>query len=121
LFVANNLMVIGVMRGLAELGLSVPRDVALTAFDDFEWSDLFQPRMTTIAQPTHGLGREAVRLVLDRIANPGLEPRVLRLEPRIVHRESCGCPPGAPDPWAKMIASGVYAAARRGAAQPDGT
>ena len=56
----NNLMVLGTMRALHELGLSVPEDIALVAFDDFEWADLFQPRLTTIVQPCYDIGTKAV-------------------------------------------------------------
>ena len=92
LVVSNNKMTIGVMRGLRRAGLSVPSDMALVAFDDFEWADLFHPRLTTVAQATKQMGREAVNMLLARIADPTLAARKVRLEPTFVHRESCGCP-----------------------------
>ena len=90
---ANNRMTIGGMRALRELDLAVPQDIALVSFDDFEWADLFQPRLTAIAQPIHAMGGEAVRLLLDRLTKPEQPPRTIRLTPKFVHRESCGCPP----------------------------
>lgn len=99
IIVANNLMTIGVMRGLRDRGVGVPRDIALVSFDDFEWADLFSPRLTTIAQAVDAMGAEAVHLLLTRIKDPGLPPRTVRLAPTFVHRDSCGCPEGmmAPD------------------------
>lgn len=91
LVVGNNAMTIGAMRALREAGLKVPRDVALAAFDDFEWADLFSPRLTTVAQPCLEIGSMAVRLLLSRIADPTLPPRTVRLEPSFMRRESCGC------------------------------
>ena len=91
LIVANNQMTIGAMRALRDLGLTVPTDVALVAFDDFEWSDLFHPRLTTMAQPVSLMGSEAVRLLLWRIEAPDLPPRTIRLSPTFMHRDSCGC------------------------------
>lgn len=91
LVVANNQMTIETVRSLRDLGLRVPRDVALVSFDDFEWADLFHPRLTTMAQPVSDIGREAVRLLLSRIENPSLPPRTVRLEATFMHRESCGC------------------------------
>jgi len=93
LVVANNKMTIGVMRGLRRAGLRVPADIALVAFDDFAWADLFQPRLTTVAQPATQMGRDAVGMLLARLQEPGLAARRVRLEPRFVHRESCGCAP----------------------------
>jgi LacI family transcriptional regulator len=88
----NNHMTIGVLRALKARGLKVPKDMALVAFDDFEWADLFEPRLTVIAQPTARLGARAVELLLSRLDDPSLPPRTERLEATFVHRDSCGCP-----------------------------
>jgi len=96
LLAANSAMTIGVMHALRERGLEVPDDIALVAFDDFEWSDLFRPRLTVIAQPTRVIGARAVQLLLARLAEPGLAAQSVRLKPTFVHRESCGCGHDAP-------------------------
>jgi len=87
----NNFMTIGVMRALADRGLHVPEDIALVTFDDFEWADLFAPRLTAVAQPIGELGERAVSLLLSRIEDPSLPPRTVRLPTTFVHRDSCGC------------------------------
>lgn len=91
LVVSNNKMTIGVMRGLRAARIKVPEDIALVAFDDFEWADLFHPRLTTIAQATGQIGREAVSMLLSRLNDPTIATRQVRLQPRFVHRDSCGC------------------------------
>lgn len=91
LFAANNQMTIGVMRALQDRRLRVPDDIALVAFDDFEWADLFSPRLTTIAQPCVDIGRTAVQLLVQRMAEPDRPPRTVRLTPTVMHRRSCGC------------------------------
>jgi LacI family transcriptional regulator, galactose operon repressor len=88
----NNHMTIGMLRALKARGLTVPDDIALVAFDDFEWADLFAPRLTVIAQPTARLGERAVELLLSRLDDPGRAPRTERLAATFVHRNSCGCP-----------------------------
>lgn len=90
---ANNRMTIGAMKGLRALGLVVPDDIALVSFDDFEWADLFHPRLTVIAQPIPDIGAEAVRMLLDRLGDPQRPPQTIQLAPRLIYRESCGCPP----------------------------
>jgi LacI family transcriptional regulator, galactose operon repressor len=87
----NNSMTIGVLKGLSERGMSVPSDIALVAFDDFEWSDLLQPRLTVIAQPTTAIGAKAVQLLVSRLDDPNRPPQSVRLQPRFIHRDSCGC------------------------------
>jgi len=90
-------MTIGVMQALREASLSVPDDIALVAFDDFEWADLFHPRLTTIAQANTQIGEQSVAMLLSRLANPDLAVRKVQLEPKFVHRESCGCRAAQPE------------------------
>ncbi|MEO5833858.1 MAG: LacI family DNA-binding transcriptional regulator [Nakamurella sp.] len=91
LVVGNNQMTIGTMRALRDLGLMVPGDVALVAYDDFEWSDLFSPRLTAVAQPEKEMAATAVSLLYDRMSNPQAAVRQIRLPPVLHHRDSCGC------------------------------
>lgn len=87
---ANNLMVLGTMRALQELNLRVPEDIALVAFDDFEWADLFQPRLTTIVQPCYDIGSKAVEMLIRRIHSPDATIQKTCFTPKLVVRESCG-------------------------------
>jgi LacI family transcriptional regulator len=90
IFVGSNEMTIGVVAGLRAMGLAIPGDVALACFDDFEWADAFEPRLTAIAQPTFAIGTEAVRLIMSRLDKTNRRRRIVRLAPTIVHRDSCG-------------------------------
>ena len=92
LVTANNTMTIGALRALRAHGLSVPEDIALCCFDDFAWADLFSPRLTAVAQPSREIGARAVRVLLDRLADPDRPARTERLPCTFVHRTSCGCP-----------------------------
>jgi LacI family transcriptional regulator len=95
----NNLSTIGAMRAMRQRGLRIPADIALVGFDDFEWADLFEPRLTVIAQPCAQIGELAATMLVERIKAPNLPRRTARLKPRLVIRGSCGCmnaDPGAP-------------------------
>ena len=87
----NNLAMIGAMHALRERGLHVPDDVALVGFDDFEWADYFEPRLTVVAQPCQAIGREAASLLIERIGDIDGRRRTVRLKTRLVVRTSCGC------------------------------
>ncbi|MFZ4877650.1 LacI family DNA-binding transcriptional regulator [Janthinobacterium sp. Mn2066] len=87
----NNLMTIGTMHALRDAHIAVPQEVALAGFDDFDWADYFNPRLTVMAQPLEELGSMAVDLLIERIANPGREQHVTRLAPTLRVRNSCGC------------------------------
>jgi LacI family transcriptional regulator len=90
LFVANNHMLIGVMRAMAELGLRCPQDISLVSVDDFRWANAFTPRLTTVSQPIREIGEAAVNLLLDRLSgSPPSDPVNLVMQPRLIVRDSC--------------------------------
>jgi LacI family transcriptional regulator len=91
LITANNLMTIGALRALRDAHLTVPDDIALAGFDDFEWADLFAPRLTTVAQPSLELGVTAARLLFARLDARNRTPTTIRLRPTLRIRNSCGC------------------------------
>ena len=88
----NNSMTIGAVRAIQEASLWIPDDIALAAYDDFEWSDLFEPRLTAVSQDVLTIGSQAVDLLFARIAGTetAFERRVIDTTFHI--RTSCGCP-----------------------------
>jgi LacI family transcriptional regulator len=108
LLVANNLMALGTMRAAAELAVRLPDDLAMIAFDDTEWAPFLAPPLTTVAHPTHELGRVAAELLERRLANPHRHAVTVLLPPRLVVRDSCGQHDGVDH-------SGTLSVARRSA------
>jgi len=88
---ANNLMTIGAMHALRDARIQVPEQMALVGFDDFDWADFFQPRLSVIAQPVQALGERAVQLLLQRIAHPDGPQQSEHLPASLKIRNSCGC------------------------------
>jgi LacI family transcriptional regulator len=91
---ANDQMAIGVLQAFAKAGVRVPEQVAVVGFDDIFPGSLYDPPLTTVHQPMRLLGERACTRLLDRIARPGLRPKVELLPTDLVLRSSCGCPPG---------------------------
>ncbi len=87
----NNSMTIGSLKALRGLGLSIPIDLAFVCYDDFEWSALFEPRLTAAAQDVQTIGRTAVDLLLGRIEGRQDAPRSIRVPTTFTHGNSCGC------------------------------
>lgn len=87
----NNAMTIGTLKALRTLGLSIPGEVAFSCYDDFEWSDLFAPRLTAAAQDVETIGVTAVELLLRRIHGSDDAPQQIRVPTTLHHRNSCGC------------------------------
>ena len=90
LFVTNGLMVIGALQAIERVGLRCPQDVALVGFDDFAWAAVMHPRLTTVCQPTYEIGQQAAQLLFDRLEKRDAAPQVVRLQPRLIIRESSG-------------------------------
>jgi LacI family transcriptional regulator len=91
---ANDQMGIGVVRTLAARGIRVPSDIAVVGFDDIYPATLCDPPLTTVRQPIRRIGEQACERLIERIADPGLSPRVELLPTELVIRSSCGCLPG---------------------------
>lgn len=90
IFSANNLMVIGAMRAIRDMGLACPDDISVACMDDFPWADVFSPRLTTIAQPVDAIGEQAANLLLDRLAGRAPDhSRQIVLHGRLTIRGSC--------------------------------
>ena len=88
----NNMATIGAVRAIRSRGLKVPADVSVVGFDDFEWADCFEPRLTLVAQPCEEIGKRAASLLIERIANPSGAPQSVRLDARLIIRDSCARP-----------------------------
>jgi LacI family transcriptional regulator len=87
----NNSMTIGTLKAVRSLGLSIPADVAFVCYDDFEWSDLFEPQLTAAGQDVDTIGATAVELLLRRIRGDDAAPQQIRVPTTFHHRNSCGC------------------------------
>jgi LacI family transcriptional regulator len=74
-FSCNNSMTLGLMKALAEKGISCPRDVSIVTFDDYPWESYFQPKLTAVSQPAREMGRRAMWMMLSILEpdSPGAE------------------------------------------------
>lgn len=98
-FVANNLMTIGALYALRDLGVRVPADISIIGFDDHVLAEIISPPLTVIDRPMEEQGVLAMRLLTSRLrgANTGPARRVM-LDTRLLERDSCGPPRTQPMP-----------------------
>lgn len=75
IFVANNNMLIGVMRALHDRKLKVPDDISVASIDDFPWAGAFRPGLTTARQPVKEFAQQAMRLIRKRFFAEEESPR----------------------------------------------
>jgi LacI family transcriptional regulator len=84
----SDAMAIGALRAARELGLRVPQDLSVVGFDDIDISQHTNPPLTTVHQPIRRKGETAVRALLSVIEHRDPRPGQLRLDTRLIIRES---------------------------------
>ncbi|MHB9856748.1 LacI family DNA-binding transcriptional regulator [Streptomyces sp. YIM S03343] len=87
----TDLAALNLLSVLAELGVRVPDQVAVTGFDGIVAGRVVRPALTTVRQPMQAMGRAVVDILVERIADPAGPPIARRLPVQVVLRESCGC------------------------------
>ena len=94
---ANNVMALGALQAMIDLGFRCPEDVSLLTVDDVPWGNVIQPRITMVAQDVDEIARVTSDFLLDRIRAGGapMPARNHVLIPRLVIGQSCA-PPSVP-------------------------
>jgi LacI family transcriptional regulator len=98
IFSLKNSTTIATIQSLQRLKVSVPSDIALLGFDDFELATTLRPQISVVQQPMENVGRKAAELLFAQLERgPGSNrPGKFSSEPlvlpnRLVLRSSCGC------------------------------
>ena len=81
----------GLLRGLRELGIGVPADVALVSFDEPVSADLLDPPMTSLDRHDRELGRMAAEALLRALRGAEGAGGTARVPAALSVRRSCGC------------------------------
>jgi DNA-binding LacI/PurR family transcriptional regulator len=93
----NDMMAIGVLKGLQKAGLRVPGDISVTGFDNIAFSNFTTPPLTTFDQPKKFIGAEAARLVLELLnetsgTEVSSQPKIQKLRGRLLVRSTTAHP-----------------------------
>lgn len=94
-FAGNDMMALGCLSALTRAGLDVPRDIAVTGFDDIPICRYVRPALTTVRVPIVELGALALAelaTAIERPEQPAAGARTLRAE--LVVRDSSQSPGG---------------------------
>jgi DNA-binding LacI/PurR family transcriptional regulator len=73
-FAVNDTIAIRAMGALEGAGLSVPHDVSVVGFDDLLYAAMASPPLSTMTVDCAMLGRQAIALLLRRLAEPAAVP-----------------------------------------------
>ena len=92
IFCTNNMMALGALAAIQEIGLVCPEEISLLGFDDFYWATLLRPRLTVVRQPAREVGMIAARMLIDHLeGRPGV-PTPTLLATQLMVRDSCSPP-----------------------------
>jgi LacI family transcriptional regulator len=88
IFAQNDMMAVGVLGALRDLGRRVPEDFSVVGCDDIALSAYTVPALTTVHLPFYETGEMAVQLLLDMIAKRTTDPKKILLPVHLVQRAS---------------------------------
>ncbi|HUG51658.1 MAG TPA: substrate-binding domain-containing protein, partial [Terrimesophilobacter sp.] len=91
-FAANDMSALGVLAVAHELGLRVPEDLSVIGFDDVPEAASSTPPLTTMAQPLHDLGAQALEMLVGLLNGQDV-PSHVQLPAELVIRASTGPAP----------------------------
>lgn len=91
-FCANDDTAIGAVRALMEHGVRVPEEISVIGMDDIEMSRYLSPMLTTVHIPTEDMGKQAAKMIIDRMEGGHKIPIKVKFPISISPRESCTAP-----------------------------
>jgi LacI family transcriptional regulator len=92
-FAANDPAAIGAMKAIWDADLRVPEDIAIVGAGDIALGDLLKVPLSTVSWSRDQQGKEAARLLLDRIGpSPSEKFQSVVIPPQLIIRRSSGGP-----------------------------
>lgn len=88
IFCANDMTAFGSYEALRELGLAIPRDVAVIGYDDREIATFLHPPLTTYLLPLAEMGAEAAECLFDHIGRAPSAAGQIKIEGKLIERSS---------------------------------
>jgi LacI family transcriptional regulator len=90
IFSSNNLMTIGCLKAMQDLGWKLGEEVSLIGFDDVDVATFIKPKLTVVSRPMQKLGEHAFNLLYERMnSTEEVSKKTHILSPELVIRESC--------------------------------
>lgn len=89
LLVSSSLMSIGAVQFFTKNNIKIPEQIALIGYDDYIWSTITAPPLSTIKQPTSEIGYKAAETMLNRLENGNTPITEILLNSEFIIRESC--------------------------------
>ena len=95
IFSVSDILALSAISAAEEQGFSVPEDLTVSGFDDVDYTTMFHPYLSTVAQPCYEMGQSSLKLLLQYIGEPERPPEQIFVPYTLTLRESTGkclCP-----------------------------
>ncbi|NMC41072.1 MAG: LacI family transcriptional regulator, partial [Bacteroidales bacterium] len=79
IFAVNDLTAAEALKIIKAAGLKIPADISVVGFTSGMISDITDPPLTSVEQHGYTIGREAARILIERIENRAPESPVTRI------------------------------------------
>ncbi|MBR3118640.1 LacI family DNA-binding transcriptional regulator [Oceanobacillus profundus] len=88
IFVANDLMGVGVLKAAESLKIKIPNELSVIGFDGIELGNITSPSLTTMAQPIYSIGKRAAEILIQKIEHPNTVIKSEEHKVKLTTRES---------------------------------
>ena len=85
---SNDLMAIGVCNAIKDAGFRIPDDISVIGFDNISFTDICQPRITTVGIPIYNMGYTASKLLIDTLRGNELKSRKFVFDAELIIKQS---------------------------------
>lgn len=92
LFCSDDHVAAGAYRAIQESGLRIPHDISVVGFDDTFFSELLEPKLTSVKQSAYEIGQSSARLLYARISGEAPDQNTIEIQPKLMIRDSVASP-----------------------------
>ncbi|MBW1705951.1 MAG: LacI family DNA-binding transcriptional regulator [Deltaproteobacteria bacterium] len=89
IFAASDVLAMGAMATIREIGMSVPEDISVAGFDDIDFASCCAPPLTTARIPAYEMGKMAMKVLLELMKKDSHQVNQYCLDTNLIIRESC--------------------------------
>jgi LacI family transcriptional regulator len=94
LLAVTQVITLGALKLISQLGLDLPKDISLLAFDDSEWLTALRPFVSTVSQPADEFADEAWAMLMTRLSKDRSPKLHSEVRCTLIPRESTAPPQG---------------------------
>lgn len=87
-FCISDLIAVGAIKELKSRGIKVPDNIAVVGFDNNSIAPMYEPSITTIAQPRYDIGKKTMDIMLKRIKGITPSNLIIKMEHELIIRDS---------------------------------